>query len=249
MERIQKVLARAGVASRRAAEQLIDERRVRVNGELVTEQGIKIDPALDTLTVDGRRVVALRTHHRYMALHKPRGFVTTLSDPQGRPSIADLLEPGWGRVFPVGRLDLQTEGLLLLTDDGDLARDLMHPSSAVPKTYRAKVRGVPEPGALDRVRRGLTLDGRKTLGSEARLVRSTGNNAWVEITVVEGRKHQVRRMLEAVGHPVVKLTRIRFDGISLGSLRPGAARPLTPAEVTRLRRAVARRPRRPSRPN
>jgi 23S rRNA pseudouridine2605 synthase len=245
-ERIQKVLARAGVASRRAAERLIDEGRVRVNGEVVTERGTRVDPARDTLTVDGRKVAGITTGHRYLALHKPKGFVTTLSDPEGRPSIADLIEPRWGRVFPVGRLDLQTEGLILLTDDGDLARDLMHPSSSVPKTYRAKVRGVPARESLERVARGVVLDGKKTRAAEARFVRSTGRNAWVELTVVEGRKHQVRRMLQAIGHPVVKLQRTRFDGVALGGLRPGQARSLTRTEIARLRRAVQTRPARPN---
>jgi len=246
MERLQKTLARAGIASRRAAERLIEDGRVRVNGEVVTERGTKVDPDRDILAVDGKRVAPPPSVHRYLALHKPRGVVTTLSDPKGRPTIAGLLRPGSGRVYPIGRLDLQTEGLLLLTDDGDLARDLMHPSNKVPKTYRAKVRGNPAPDSLERVARGLVLDGRRTRAARARLVRSTGQNAWVEITVVEGRKHQVRRMLQAVGHPVVKLQRIGFDGISLAGLPPGAVRPLTRAEIERLRRAVGSRRSRPN---
>jgi 23S rRNA pseudouridine2605 synthase/16S rRNA pseudouridine516 synthase len=240
MERLQKTLARAGIASRRAAERLIREGRVTVNGHTVTRMGTQVDPHGDVVKVDGKKIPHAPRMHTYLALHKPRGFVTTLSDPEGRPTIVDLLPDVRVRVYPVGRLDYHTEGLLLLTDDGDLARDLMHPRSRVPRTYLAKVRGEPSSEALARLSRGaLALDGKKTLPATCRIVRS-GDHAWVEITVVEGRKHQVRRMLEAVGHPVQRLRRVSYGGVALGRLPAGRVRALLPLEVDRLRRAVLR---------
>ena len=237
-ERLNKVLARAGVASRRAADRLIAEGRLTVNGTVVRELGLRVDPARDAIKLDGKRVAAPPRAHTYLMLNKPRGCVTTLTDPERRPTIRDLLHGVKARVYPVGRLDFQTEGLLLLTDDGDLARDLMHPRGGVRKTYHAKVRGRPDEQRLAELRHGMRLDGRRTLPAEVRLV-GTGPNAWVEITVVEGRKHQVRRMLESVGHPVVKLRRVRYDGLELGELPPGGLRRLSAAEVARLRRAAA----------
>lgn len=238
MERLQKALARAGVASRRAAERLIREGRVTVNGHTVTKMGTQIDPASDVVKVDGKKVPPAPKSHTYVVLNKPRGFVTTLSDPEGRPTVRDLLPDVRVRVYPVGRLDFHTEGLLLLTDDGDLARDLMHPRNRVPRTYLAKVREEPSSEALARLARGaIRLDGKKTLPATCRMVRS-GSTTWVEITVVEGRKHQVRRMLEAVGHPVQRLRRVSYGGVGLGKLPVGRARPLLALEVDRLRRAV-----------
>ena len=239
MERLQKALARAGVASRRAAERLIREGRVTVNGHTVTRMGTQVDPLSDVVKVDGTRVPPAPRSHTYLVLHKPRGFVTTLSDPEGRPTVRDLLPAVRTRVYPVGRLDFHTEGLLLFTDDGDLARDLMHPRNRVPRTYLAKVREEPSPEDLRRLARGaITLDGRKTLPAQCRVVRA-GATTWVEITVVEGRKHQVRRMLEAVGHPVQRLRRVSYGGVALGRLPSGRVRALLPAEVDRLRRSVA----------
>jgi 23S rRNA pseudouridine2605 synthase len=231
-ERLNKVLSRAGVASRRAADRLITEGRVRVNGEVVRELGLQVDPQRDAIRVDGRRIPSAPAVHTYLMLNKPRGYVTTLADPENRPTVLDLLSGVKVRVFPVGRLDYLTEGLLLLTDDGELARDLMHPRSGVAKTYAAKV----------------PLDGRPTLPARVN-VKRPGANAWLEVSVVEGRKHQVRRMLEAIGHPVVKLRRVRYDGLELGDLPSGRVRPLTPLEIARLRRAVAsgRRPSHPRR--
>lgn len=238
MERLQKALARAGVASRRAAERLIREGRVTVNGHTVTRMGTQVDPSGDVVRVDGRKVPPAPRSHTYLALNKPRGFVTTLSDPEGRPTVRDLLPDIRARVYPVGRLDFHTEGLLLFTDDGDLARDLMHPRNRVPRTYLAKVRREPSPEALGRLARGaITLDGRKALPARCRVVRS-GTATWVEITVIEGRKHQVRRMLEAVGHPVQRLRRVSYGGVTLGKLPVGRVRPLLTLEVDRLRRAV-----------
>jgi pseudouridine synthase len=237
MERLQKVLSRAGIASRRAAETLIAAGRVTVNGSVVTRLGTQVDPERDAIRVDGTRVRAGHPAPQYLMLHKPRGVVTTLSDPEGRPTVRDYLHGVRGRVFPVGRLDYASEGLLLLTSDGALARDLMHPSRAVPKTYAAKVRGTPPPEALRRLASGLVLEGRRTLPAKARLLEG-GRNAWVEVTVIEGRKHQVRDMLAAVGHPVQRLRRIRYGGVDLGDLPPGRLRALSPPEVARLRRAA-----------
>ncbi len=236
-ERLQKFLARAGVASRRAAERMILEGRISINGQTVTQLGTRVDPESDAVRVDGRRVRTPAREPIYLMLNKPRGYVTTMSDPEGRPTVRDLLEGVPGRVYPVGRLDFASEGLLLLTDDGDLARDLMHPSRAVPKTYLAKVRGKPAEAALERLRTGIVLEGRRTVPASARVVRP-GDNSWVEVTVVEGRKHQVRLMLEAVGHPVQRLRRVGYAGVELGRLPPGRLRRLEPEEVASLRRAA-----------
>ncbi|HEX4825617.1 MAG TPA: pseudouridine synthase [Candidatus Polarisedimenticolaceae bacterium] len=237
-ERLHKVLAHAGIASRRASERLILEGRVTVNGRIVSDLGTKVDPADDAIKVDGKRVAAEPAQKTYLLLHKPRGVVTTMSDPEGRPTVAELLRGIRTRVYPVGRLDYDSEGLLLLTDDGDLARDLMHPSSGVEKRYVAKVRGRPEPETLRRLARGIPLDGRRTAPARLKLLRPA-ENPWVEIVVAEGRNRQVRRMFQAVGHPVQKLRRTAYGGVELGSLAPGAFRALTPAEVRKLRRAAA----------
>jgi pseudouridine synthase len=239
-ERLQKVLAHAGISSRRAAERLIAAGRVSVNGAIVSELGSKVDPERDAIKVDGKRVGAAPRRPTYLAFHKPRGVVTTLSDPEGRPTVRDFLGGVPVRVYPVGRLDFDSEGLLLLTDDGTLARDLMHPSSGVEKTYRVKVRGFPEPATLDRLARGIHIDGRRTRAAEIRVVQP-GENPWLEIGITEGRNRQVRRMLQAVGHPVQKLRRIRYGGVELGRLPPGTLRPLRPAEVERLKRAAKRK--------
>jgi pseudouridine synthase len=171
-------------------------------------------------------------------LHKPRGCVTTLRDPEGRPTVRSLLRGVAARVFPVGRLDYHSEGLLLLTDDGELARALMHPSSGVTKTYRAKVRGTPTPEVVARLTRGIRLDGRPTRPVAVGLIRRSGTASWLEVVLQEGRKRQVRRMLEAVGHPVQRLRRTRYDGLDLGNLPPGRFRPLSAREVATLRRAM-----------
>jgi len=239
-ERLNKVLARAGVASRRGADELIADRRVVVNGKVVTEAGAHVDPLRDAIRVDGKRIPAAPAIHAYWMLNKPRGYVTTLSDPEGRPSVRDLVRDIRRRVFPVGRLDYHSEGLLLLTDDGELCRDLLHPSCGVSKSYQVKVRGVPPAAALARLRQGIALDGRRARATSARLLRR-GAHAWLEIVVHEGRKHLVRRMCEAIGHPVQRLRRVGYGGIRLGALAPGRLRPLTDLEVSTLRRAVSRR--------
>ena len=236
-ERLQKVLAAAGIASRRAAETLILEGRVRVNGKVARQLGIKVDPSTDSVRVDGKKVRLATSVRVYLALHKPKGYLTTLSDPRGRPTLRDLTRNVPGRVFSVGRLDYQSEGLLLLTNDGDLAHALMHPSRGVEKTYLVKVKGEPDEEARRMLSAGILIDGRRTLPARVEPKRA-GTNSWLEITVREGRKHLVRRMFAALGHPVLKLRRICFGGVDLGGLPCGRYRKLTAAEVGTLRRAV-----------
>ena len=238
IQRLQKVLAHAGLASRRAAERMILEGRVTVNGAVVTRLGVRVDPERDAVKVAGTRRPAAPTSRTYLMVHKPAGYVTTLSDPEGRPTVRDLLPGVKTRVYPVGRLDFHSEGLLLLTDDGELAAVLMHPRSGIPKTYRIKVRGCPGAETLRRLSQGVVLDGRPARAVRVAIVRP-GANAWLEVSVVEGRKHVVRRMLEALGHPVSKLRRVRYGELRLGRLPRGGVRPLTPGEVEALRRSAA----------
>jgi 23S rRNA pseudouridine2605 synthase len=237
MERLNKVIARAGLASRRAADRLIEEGRVRVNGKVVTALGSTVDPATDAIKVDGKRIPAPPATHTYLVLNKPRGVVTTLSDPEGRPTVKDLLGRVRRRVFPVGRLDFQSEGLLLLTDDGQLSRDLMHPGCGVSKTYAVKLSGPPSERDLARLRDGVRIGKRPARATGLRRIKP-GPRPWYEITVREGRHHLVRRMFEAVGRQVLKLRRVRYGGVELGDLRPGELRRLTPVELQRLRRTV-----------
>jgi pseudouridine synthase len=239
MERLQKFLARAGVASRRAAEELMRQGRVTVNGTVASRPGTTIDPETDSVKVDGRRIVASAASRSYFILNKPRGYVTTVSDPQDRPTVMDLVPKVRGRLFPVGRLDFQTEGLLLLTDDGELAGKLMHPSGKVPKIYRAKVKGSPRREVLDRIRQGMILEGRRTRPAKIRIVRKGENNAWVEVTVTEGRKHLIRKMLQGIGHPVLKLKRTGYGSLTLQGLAVGECRRLHPAEIDALRAGIA----------
>lgn len=239
MIRLQKILSAAGVASRRAAEKLIAEGRVTVNGKSVREMGTKADPAADDIRVDGRRIRSVQ-RRRYILLNKPVGYVTTRSDPQRRPTVLDLLQGVREYVYPVGRLDYDTAGLLLLTNDGELAATLTHPRHEVERTYEARVAGMPGEEALERLRRGIPLDGRRTSPAEAILVnkRARDRNGVLLITIREGRNRQVRRMCEAVGHPVQALTRTRFGPLSDRHLAPGAWRELTPKELQSLRSGV-----------
>jgi 23S rRNA pseudouridine2605 synthase len=233
--RLQRYLARAGVASRRGSEDLMTAGRVSVNGAVVCELGSKVDPACDEVRVDGE-VVRLADGPAYFALNKPVGYVTTMKDPQGRPTVADLFPEGApAGLFPVGRLDADSDGLLLLTTDGDLAHVLMHPRHHVEKTYVATVDGVPDEGDLEALREGVLLDDGATASAHARLVSRTDTGSVVELTIREGRKRQVRRMLGVVGHPVTALTRIAFGPVALGDLAPGDVRPLTEAEIGSLR--------------
>ena len=230
-ERLQKVLARAGFGSRRACEELIDDGRVTVNGE-VAALGRRVDLEHDRVEVDGV-TVAVRPGLVYYLLNKPPRVVTTASDPQGRRTVLDLV-PAEPRVFPVGRLDYETEGLLLLTNDGDLAHGLTHPSRGVEKAYLAEVEGVPNRAALRRLRDGVELDDGPTAPAKARLVQAMAEGAALEIVIHEGRNRQVRRMCEGVGHPVRRLVRTRIGPLVDHELRPGDWRPLTLAEVRAL---------------
>ena len=236
MQRLQKVLSQAGIASRRAAEKLIAEGRVSVNGSTVREMGVKADPAVDDIRVDGRRVKSAE-RSRYILLNKPKGYVTTRSDPQRRPTVIDLVSGVREYVYPVGRLDYDSEGLLLLTNDGDLAARLTHPRHGVERTYEARVAGMPDREAIDRLRRGIPLDGHRTLPATVILVdeRRRDGNGLLRITIREGRNRQVRRMCEAVGHPVEMLRRTRIGPLADSRLRVGQWRELTLAEVEKLK--------------
>ena len=241
--RLQKILSTAGISSRRASETLITEGRVTVNGTPVTELGSKADPDTDDIRVDGRRVKA-GVRRRYILMYKPRGYITTRSDPERRPTVLDLLNKGGVReyVYPVGRLDYESEGLLLLTSDGDLAEKLMHPSHAVPREYHVRVRGVPSAETIDRLSRGVVLDGRKTQPAEVGIVThidsTTGQDAILSVLIHEGRNRQVRRMCEAVGHRVSRLKRVRIGPITDDDIRPGEFRDLSDREVAALKRAA-----------
>ncbi len=233
--RLHKALADAGIASRRAAERLIAEGRVMVNGHTITTQGVKVDPERDTIVVDGQRLRGSGPRV-YVLLFKPRGFITSASDPQGRPTVMDLVKQVRERVFPVGRLDWDSEGLLLLTNDGELAFRLTHPANHVPRTYRVKVKGHLPREALESARRGIPIDGHRTMPARITPI-STQVNTWIEVVLHEGRKNQIRRMFERLGHPVLKLRRTAIGPIQDRRLRPGDWRPLTTEEVRRLREA------------
>jgi pseudouridine synthase len=237
--RLQKIISQAGLASRRAAEKLIAEGRVSVNGETVHEMGTKADPGRDDIRVDGRRVKAAE-RPRYILLYKPTGYVTTRSDPQRRPTVVDLLGGVREYVYPVGRLDYDTEGLLLLTNDGELAARLTHPRHGVERTYEARVAGMPDEAAVERLRRGIPLDGRRTLPAEVSVLnkRRADRDGILSITIREGRNRQVRRMLEAVGHPVKKLARVGIGPLSDRGLKPGTWRELTAQELRVLRQTA-----------
>ncbi|HEV7861504.1 MAG TPA: pseudouridine synthase [Acidimicrobiia bacterium] len=234
-ERLQKVLARAGFGSRRACEELIGDGRVEVNGE-VAVLGRRVDPDHDRVTLDGV-TIPLRPGLVYYLLNKPAKVVTTASDPEGRPTVMDLV-PGEPRVFPVGRLDWDTEGLLLLTNDGDLAHGLTHPSRGVPKTYLVEVSGTPSRAAIRRLREGVDLDDGRTAPAQARVAQTTPAGTAVEIVIHEGRNRQVRRMCEAVGHPVRRLVRTRFGPLVDRRLAPGQWRPLSHTEIRALYAAI-----------
>lgn len=236
-ERLQKWIASAGVASRRAAEQLIRDGRVSVNGRVVRELGTRIDPRRDRVSVDGRRI-AERERARHFVLHKPRGVLSAASDSQGRRTVVDLVDAR-ERLYPVGRLDVQSEGLLLLTNDGALAQALLHPSFEVPRVYRVSLDGEVSDEALARLASGVVLDdGERTRPCEVALLARDAERSKLEIRLTEGRKRQIRRMCEALGHRVRRLVRVQFGPLRLGGLRPGEWRPLRPAERAALARMV-----------
>src|SRR6476646_2995537 len=238
--RLQKLVAGAGRAARRKAEALIAAGRVMVNGKTVTELGTKVDPERDHIKVDGKHLGAPQPFV-YLMLNKPKNVVSTLDDPGGRTTVKDYLRGVSVRVFPVGRLDFDSEGLMLLTNHGELAQAMLHPRYHVPKTYLIKVKGVVPDEDIEQLKQGVKLDDGMTGPAQVKKVRKVEANSWLEITIREGRKHQVKRMLESVGHPVIKLLRIRMGPLSLGDLQSGEFRFLTDREANALRRLVDER--------
>ncbi|MGH9475042.1 MAG: pseudouridine synthase [Terriglobales bacterium] len=251
-ERLQKLIAQAGYASRRQAEVLITSGRVTVNGQAVTELGTKADWARDRIAVDGKPLRKQQRLH-YLLFYKPKGVVSTLKDPEGRPSISDhlrLIPDLKERLYPVGRLDFHSEGLLLLTNDGELANRVLHASTGLAKTYWVKVSGRPSEEQLERLRKGVMIDRRRTAPAKIRWLRQSGasgrarreagvyrtssDNPWLEVVLHEGRYHQIRKMLQAVGHPVEKLKRVAIGKLSIGQLQSGEMRPLTAPEIASL---------------
>ncbi|MBF6625623.1 rRNA pseudouridine synthase [Aerococcaceae bacterium zg-BR9] len=239
MERLQKVMAHAGVDSRRKCEALILEGRVSVNGKTVKELGVKVS-SHDVVEVDG--VPIYREHPVYVLLYKPKQVISAVSDDKGRPVVLDYLPQYVERIYPVGRLDYDTSGLILLTNDGEFANLLMHPKHQMDKVYVAKVKGIPTLQTLNRLERGIVLDGRKTSKARAKLLSHNVQNqtAIVELTIHEGWNHQVKRMFEAVGHPVMKLKRERYSFLDLRHLNPGDSRELTAFEVDKLKKIANR---------
>jgi 23S rRNA pseudouridine2605 synthase len=233
-------LAQAGVASRRKCEELITSGRVKVNGAVVRELGTKVDPHQDEIVVDGQPIK--RENLVYLLLNKPTGVITSLRDPEGRRVVTDLLKGVRERVYPVGRLDYDTSGLLLLTNDGELANRIAHPSFEIEKVYRAWVKGIPSAENVRRLATGIELEDGRTAPGEARVLETDrkGNRALLELVIHEGRNRQVRRMCEAIGHPVLSLERTRLGFLTLEGLKRGEYRPLTKEEVDRLKRGMVR---------
>ncbi len=230
--RLQRFLSQAGIASRREAEELILQGRVTVDGREVRELGVKVDPRKQDIRVDGERVKPRPL--TYILLYKPRGFLCTRHDPRGRPTIYHLV-PQFNHLFPVGRLDYDAEGLLLLTNDGELAYNLTHPGKEVEKTYLVKVKGVPEERDLARLRKGIIMDGRKTAPAKISFMRRTLRNSWLKVTIHEGRYRQIKRMFLAIGHPVIRIKRTALAFLRIEGLKPGMFRALTEEEIRKLK--------------
>ncbi len=248
-ERLQKLIAAAGIASRRHAEELITSGQVSINGAIATTLGTKADPARDHIKVKGKLINRLlqAREKRYVLLNKPKGYLSSVSDPEGRPLVTDLLPPALGKLHPVGRLDFNTEGLLLLTNDGNFTNFITSARNQVKKVYEAKVKGVPPEEAIERLRRGVVLDdGTRTAPAEIRKVEETDTNAWFEVTLQEGRNQQIRRMFDSVGHSVLKLRRVRIGFLRDERLGTGAWRLLTEEEVIRLLKPRRRKQPRPA---
>ena len=241
VERLQKIIAAAGIASRRKAEELITSGAVSVNGEIMTELGTKADPKVDQIKVNDKLVNALLAEKEkiYILLNKPRGYLTSVADPEGRPLVMELVPNNLGRLYPVGRLDFNTEGLLILTNDGAFTNFVTSAKNSVAKVYEAKVKGLPPEPALQRLRKGVTLDdGVKTAPAEVLRVKETENNAWLRVTLYEGRNQQIRRMFDFIGFSVVKLRRVAIGPLHDEKLPVGAFRYLSPAEVARFRKPL-----------
>jgi 23S rRNA pseudouridine2605 synthase len=232
-ERLQKIIARAGITSRRKAEELIQQRQVTVNGRLVTELGSKADAGRDHIKVRGKLLLGSRNERIYLMLNKPKECVSTTSDPEGRRTVLDLVGRYRSKVYPVGRLDYHSEGLLLLTNDGDFANHVLSAKSGIAKTYHVKINGSPSGGDLERFRNGIRLNGRLTAPAKIRPLKP-GANPWFEITLTEGRQNQIRRMFQGLGFLVEKLKRVRIGSLSLATLPLGTFRELTPAEIAKL---------------
>ena len=236
-QRLQKLIAAAGIASRRHAEELIAAGRVTVNGEVVKELGTKADPDKDHIKVNGKLInPQLQSREKvYVLLNKPKGYLSSVSDPEGRPLVTELLPPSLGKVHPVGRLDFNTEGLLLLTNDGEFTNYVTAARNRVEKVYEVKVKGVPAEGGIERLRRGITLeDGTRTAPAKIKMLHETQTNAWYEVLLHQGRNQQVRRMFELIGHSVLKLRRTRIGFLKDEDLKPGYWRLLSPGEVARI---------------
>jgi 23S rRNA pseudouridine2605 synthase len=243
-ERLQKLIAAAGLASRRHAEEMIAAGEVTVNGKIVTEAGTKADPARDHIKVRGRLINPLLESREkfYVLLNKPRGYLTSLADPEGRPLVTELLPKSLGRLHPVGRLDFNTEGLLLLTNDGEFTNFITAARNRVAKVYEVKVKGVPPEEAIERLRRGIKLeDGVRTAPAEIKRVDESDTNSWFEVVLHEGRNQQIRRMFDAIGHSVLKLRRVKIGFLWDDRLAPKQWRLLTPAEVSRFLRSKQKR--------
>jgi 23S rRNA pseudouridine2605 synthase len=243
-QRLQKLIAAAGIASRRHAEDLIRAGKVDVNGKTITELGAQADPNQDHIKVAGKLINPLleRKEEVYVLLNKPKGYLTSMSDPEGRPLVTDLIPKTLGRLHPVGRLDFNTEGLLLLTTDGALTNLITSAKNGIAKVYRVKVQGVPSEKAIERLRRGVIIGpGEPRASGDVRKLRQSENNSWYEVTLHEGRNQQIRRMFDAIGHSVVKLTRSEIGLLQIGSLRSGEWRFLTPREVSQFKRPAKKR--------
>ncbi|ADG82476.1 pseudouridine synthase [Thermincola potens] len=232
-QRLQKFMAHAGVASRRKCEELIAAGKVKVNGKVVTEMGYTVDPSVDRVEVAGLGII-VHEKKEYILLYKPAGVLSSASDDRGRKTVVDLIKNAKTRLYPVGRLDYDTEGLILLTNDGRLTNLLIHPRYKVDKTYRAVVQGIPGEDKLAALRNGIMLEDGPTYPARVKMLKQINGNGLVEITIHEGRNRQVRRMFDAIGHPVLKLKRTRFGFLELGNLQPGQYRALSAAEVAKL---------------
>lgn len=236
--RIQKIIADLGICSRRKAEEMIEEGRIVVNGQMA-ELGQKADPEVDHLKLDGKLLTRRPGPKVYYAFHKPRSVISTLEDPQGRQTVGDFLTKIKARIYPIGRLDYDSEGLLLLTNDGDFTQAVLHPSKKTPKIYEVKIKGLLSDEEQEKLENGIWLKDGKTAPAKVRKLRRAKENSWVKMTIHEGKKRQIRRMMDRVNHSVIRLIRVRVGGIELGHLNPGEMRPLTPDEIQKIRANAA----------